>query len=299
MASTTATATSPAPTASATPAATPIPGLSQNQLRYQIIARFGRSEATPPIFFCDNDFYPVARSDEATAAEKWLSSVNKTADEYLDILAHLGVANTTLTPAQKLLVYREHKLLKAITLDPVGDSYQFSVRVAQRGSGTVQTGQQTDGTITPQGSITVVKQRNVPLVCPICLALGARIDTPGGPVAVQDLRPGMWVWTVNLSGERIAAPVERVSHTPVPADHQIVHVRLSDGRELRASSGHPTTDGRTIGALLPGDVLDGSSVISVVLEPYTAGETYDLLPSGDTGFYWADGVEVASTLRGD
>ena len=29
---------------------------------------------------------------------------------------------------------------------------------------------------------------------------------------------------------------------------------------------------------------------------YGEGATYDLLPSGDTGFYWANGILVSSTL---
>ncbi|GEM_PF-773046 len=280
------------PTAPATSTAS----LTQTQLRYLIIARFGRVGA-PPVFFCDSDIYPVARGSEEASAEKWLASVSKSADEYNSILAHLGLTNASLTPAQGLLIYREHKLLSAVTLTPADNAYQFSVRVSQRGSGTVEIGQQTDGTITPQGSITIVKQRSVPLVCPLCLSLGTRIDTPDGPVSVQDIRVGMQVWTLNQRSERIAASVAQVAHTAVPAEHQIVHMRLSDGRELRASPGHPTADGRVIGDLAPGDLLDGARVTGADREPYPFSSTYDLLPDGATGFYWANGVLVASTLR--
>ena len=44
-----------------------------------------------------------------------------------------------------------------------------------------------------------------------------------------------------------------------------------------------------IGDLRPGDTLDGSHVLSAEREPYDGGYTYDLLPGGDTGFYFADG----------
>jgi hypothetical protein len=31
-------------------------------------------------------------------------------------------------------------------------------------------------------------------------------------------------------------------------------------------------------------------------EPYGSGMTFDLLPSGPTGIYWADGVPLRSTI---
>jgi hypothetical protein len=37
-------------------------------------------------------------------------------------------------------------------------------------------------------------------------------------------------------------------------------------------------------------------VISAERVSYDAGATYDLLPAGDTGIYWADDVPLASTL---
>jgi hypothetical protein len=44
-----------------------------------------------------------------------------------------------------------------------------------------------------------------------------------------------------------------------------------------------------------GDPYDGSVVASVVLVPY-AGTTWDLLPSGPTGTYFANGVLLGNTL---
>jgi hypothetical protein len=76
----------------------------------------------------------------------------------------------------------------------------------------------------------------------------------------------------------------------------VIELRLDDGRVLRASAGHPTADGRTLGALAVGDVVDGAHVVSVERVPYTATETYDILPAGETGFYWADGILMGSTL---
>jgi hypothetical protein len=78
----------------------------------------------------------------------------------------------------------------------------------------------------------------------------------------------------------------------------VIHLILDDGRELWVSPGHPTADGRTAGELQAGDRLAGGRVI--VAEPvrYAGAATYDLLPAGDTGFYWANGILLASTLAG-
>jgi hypothetical protein len=70
---------------------------------------------------------------------------------------------------------------------------------------------------------------------------------------------------------------------------------LADGRTVVASPGHPRADGRTIRDLQPGDRYDGSVVASTIVVPY-AGATWDLLPSGPTGTYFANGVLLGSTL---
>jgi hypothetical protein len=83
---------------------------------------------------------------------------------------------------------------------------------------------------------------------------------------------------------------------PVPAAHPVVHLVLSDGRELWASPSHPTADGRLLADLQVNDLLDGARVTSVERLAYGGAATYDILPSGDTGFYWADGILMGSTL---
>ena len=82
-----------------------------------------------------------------------------------------------------------------------------------------------------------------------------------------------------------------------PPIHQMVHLVLADRRELLVSPGHLTGDGRQAGNLRIGDALDGSTVASWELVPYAGGRTYDLLPAGATGFYWANGILMASTLH--
>jgi serine/threonine protein kinase len=130
----------------------------------------------------------------------------------------------------------------------------------------------------------------------ICLSIHTQIDTPRGLVAVEDLRVGDLVWTVDASGARVSAVILRTAKTSVPASHQMVHVTLSDGRELWASPGHPTADGRTLGMLGQGDLLDGARIIQAERVIYDQPATYDILPAGATGFYWADGILIGSTL---
>jgi len=92
--------------------------------------------------------------------------------------------------------------------------------------------------------------------------------------------------------------ISRVGSVRVQATHQVIHLILSDGRELWASLGHPTADGRRLADLVTGDILDGARVLSAERLPYTGSFTYDLLPSGSTGYYWANGILIGSTLKG-
>jgi len=133
--------------------------------------------------------------------------------------------------------------------------------------------------------------------CPICLAASTMIATPNGSARVTDVRVGQVVWTQTADGRRIAEPAIEVGSMPVPQEHLMVHLVLADGRELLASPGHRTADGRALGDLQKGDALDGSAVTSLELVPYSGERTYDLLPAGPTGRYWADGILLSSTLR--
>jgi hypothetical protein len=113
---------------------------------------------------------------------------------------------------------------------------------------------------------------------------------------VQDLHEGMSVWTLDVAWRRVAARVVQAARVRAPTTHQMAHLRLDDGREVLASPGHPTIDGRTLGQLQPGDALDGARVLSAKRIRYADGYTYDILPSGSTGAYWANGILLGSTL---
>ncbi|MBI3274319.1 MAG: hypothetical protein HYZ69_04205 [Candidatus Colwellbacteria bacterium] len=148
-----------------------------------------------------------------------------------------------------------------------------------------------------EGNIaTFIKKTDFNRPCPICLAGDTLIDTIFGRVPVKYLWKGAPVWTSDKAGHRVAGIILETSKTPVPPEHQMVHLVLDDGRELFVSPGHPTVDGRTVGELSPGDFYDGASVIGAERVSYSQGATYDILPSGETGFYWANGVLLGSTL---
>lgn len=133
--------------------------------------------------------------------------------------------------------------------------------------------------------------------CPICLAGNTLIDTPLGQVPVKNLQVGAPVWTADNSGQRVLGYVVKTSKVPVSQAHKMIHLALADGRELFVSPGHPTSNGRGVEDLKAGDTYDGSSVLNMELVPYGEEATYDILPSGETGFYWANGILMGSTLK--
>ena len=147
------------------------------------------------------------------------------------------------------------------------------------------------------GVATFIKKTDYNKPCPICLSGDTLINTPLSTTRVKDMRAGMPVWTLDAAGNRIAGVVRKTSKTPVPLTHQMVHLVLNDGRELFASPRHPTIDERTIENLVVNDLYDGARVISVARVPYSDVATYDILPSGETGFYWANGILLDSTLH--
>lgn len=274
------------------PTSTPIPplpgGLGPTELKYRVLTEF------PDLFFCDPDYYPIARADEMDLARQRFPELQTNPEEFTAILAHNNLAGVTaFNDDQKLLIYREHKKLAAVFFEVTSAGYQFRIQVAK----TEGNGELVSGVIDGQGAITVQKREQSIATCPICLAANTLIDTPDGSVRVQDLRVGMRVWTLDKIGLRVAEPLIRVSKTIVPASHQVVHLVLDDGRSLWVSPGHPTADGRAVGQLQVGDVLDGATVVSVERVHYMGAATYDILPDGSTGFYWANGTLIGSTLH--
>lgn len=258
-----------------------------DQLKFKVLDKVGA-----PVY-CDPDFYPVARlgGEESNAIADY-PLIQANAEMYAAIVVHEHLPAGDLTDAQKLTLYRAYKLLRALDLTSSGDGYTFQYRA--RSSGSIQL---VSGTVRIDGVVAITSQtQSGPPPCPICLAATTLIATTGGPIRVTDVTPGTVVWTESPAGLQVAAPVLEVGSTQVPAGHLMVHLMLADGRELLASPGHRTADGRPLGTLAVGDRLDGSTVRVWELLPYAGDRTYDILPAGPTGSYWANGILLSSTL---
>jgi hypothetical protein len=265
------------------------PPLTIDALKFTVMDSIG----TP--VYCDPDFYPIARDggEQASAIARY-PQIRAQPDLYAAIVAHEHLPSSALNDAQKLTLYRAYKLLQALALTQNGNEYAFDFLARKQSAGSIQ---RVKGTVRIDGMVTVKSTTlSGPPPCPICLAASTLIATPGGGVRVTDLVPGMTVWTATRDGRRVAVNVLEVGSTQVPSTHLMVSLRLADGRALVASPGHRTADGRQLGDLAIGQVVDGSTITHWELVPYGGDRTYDLLPAGPTGTYWADGILLSSTL---
>lgn len=132
--------------------------------------------------------------------------------------------------------------------------------------------------------------------CPYdCDSPDTPVATPGGERPIAELREGDLVLSVD-HGEVRAVPIVATRQHAVSDHHAVVRVVLASGRVIEISASHPTTDGRSLGALAPGDLLGDVLVESVSMIQYTHAFTYDILPASDTGSYFAAGALIGSTL---
>lgn len=258
--------------------------LTTPELKYRLIDKIG-----PPLF-CGPPVVRMPSDGEATQEVAALRSQDPATFDAIVRHEKLDAAHLTADDDRRIL--EQVQLLEALRLQVEGQLFRFDY-IAGRPSP-----EHVVGTIDAHGAISLESHDPTSFPgrggCPICLAAGDRIATPNGEVPVVELRPGMLVWTMD-AGRRVAAPISFVGHTPAPFGHHVIRVVLADGRAVVASPGHPTGDGRRVGELNPGDLLDGSRVMTTNLMPYV-GDTWDLLPLSSTGEYWADGVLLGSTL---
>jgi hypothetical protein len=262
--------------------------VSPTELKYRLIEQFGQP------FYCDPDLYPVGR--EVPMGEVRQRVLNLSANDptmFQVIAAHLGIADpSSLSDDQVRQMYDESKKLNGILLDLVESGYQFQIRISDAGS----QGRLIAGLISRDGDIEQVRIEPATLICPRCLPGSALIDTPDGLIPVKDLRKGMQVWTSDGHGGRYPAIILDTVVRWVPLQHEMMHVVLDDGRQLYVAGGHPLADGRAVGSLSKGDVVDGAHVIEAKLVRQQDDATYDILPSGETGTYWANSILLGSTL---
>jgi len=132
----------------------------------------------------------------------------------------------------------------------------------------------------------------------VCMAACASPDTPiatpEGERAIAELGIGDLVYSVDRDAIRVV-PIARVRRVHV-AHHSVLRIALGGGIRLQISPLHPTADGRLLGALRVGDLLDGHRIERVELIPYDADSTYDILPASETGTYFAAGALIGSTI---
>ncbi len=126
-----------------------------------------------------------------------------------------------------------------------------------------------------------------------CNSPDTLITTPNGSVPIKDLKPGDLV-----TSDGKAVKILQVSRVRA-VNHKVCRVVFAGGTVLVVSPGHPLPDGRTIGILKEGDMVDGRLVIKNGLIPYRHDFTYDILPDSVSGTYSADGITVGSTLPRD
>lgn len=260
--------------------------LTPTQLRYRLDTRY-------QIFYCDPDYWPVARDDEQQRALERFPEIAADEERFAAILQHLDLtAVTAFTDEQKLAIYRESKRLDSIVLEPADGGYKFQLRAS-----TAEKYFSVTGEIASSGRIAAEHWQPGSNICPICLTGDTHIATARGAVPVQELVPGDLVWSLDARGARVLSPLRRTARAPLVGAVPMLRVRLEDGLELVASGAHPMLDGGHLSDLRARDSLGGHRVESVTLRYLRLGATYDLLPASSTGAYWANDVLLASTLR--
>jgi Hint domain len=261
---------------------------SQYELEYRLLAEY------PGVFWNDPDVYPVARpGQELQNALLQFVSIRANDVEFSAILEHLDLdRKDSYTDEEKLLIYRQHKLLTlAVQMTRLeSGTYRFVLRVGEG------QGERLEGTITAAGKINVEKREPSFNTHPICLTEGTLIATPLGPIPVEAVRTGMLVWTTDMSGRRVAAPVLDTRAVYVSESYRALSLTLDDGRTITASPGHPSSEGKRLDQYRIGDLLDGNTIVRMELVSYAGHQTYDLLPASATGVYWANGIRLKSTI---
>ena len=84
-----------------------------------------------------------------------------------------------------------------------------------------------------------------------------------------------------------------------PAKSRRASDLLENGQVLQISARHPTADSRTFGELRTGDKLGELRIKAIEFVTYEHDYTFDILPDSDTGYYFAGGALIGSTLASE
>lgn len=130
-----------------------------------------------------------------------------------------------------------------------------------------------------------------------CLHPSTLILTPDGNKSVSLLKVNDQIWGRSKNGIKVKEKVLSISKSRTSSTHYLIHLLLSDMREVMVSPLHPLSDYiNQFRHLKKNEIFDGARVVSVKHYYYPNQFTYDILPSGDTGNYWANGILMGSTL---
>lgn len=217
------------------------------------------------------------------------------APTYAAIIRRERLAPIPLTNDQIVAVYWDWLKLNAVRLSWDGNAYDFAMFPESIKPEALR--YEMVGKVDVLGHVYDVRQSSAMGACPICLAAGSLISTPSGPIPVSKIVIGMHVWSASADGQPMDALVlETTSRLAAPGS-QLIHVVLADGRHITASGPHEIADGRPLGSLRVGDEIQGVAIMQLDAVDDSFGFTYDLLPSGATGEYWADGILMRTTLN--
>ena len=244
-------------------------------------------------YYCDPDEFPVGYGTAAQRARRGFPTVEADPQALSVIAGELHLGSGPYDIAAKERIWQLYKRMNAVGLERGKGGYRFTL-VSDPDNGKFR-----HGFVRDDGAVFLGRPYNEPNYhgCPICLVRGTLIGTPIGSVPVDRLRIGDPIWTTGPGGIRIATRVAVVGRVAVGPRHAVIEVQLRDGRAIVASPGHPLGDGRHLMDLRVGFKYDGSRVASLRWATYADGWTYDVLPAGPTGDYWANGILVGSTLR--
>ena len=123
-----------------------------------------------------------------------------------------------------------------------------------------------------------------------CLPEGVRIDTPNGPVAIEDLKAGDHVTGFHGSPVRVAQ-IHEYAEDPGLSRYLTIH--FANGAQVSASPKH-RIDGIPASMLQPGDACGGTTVVRIAPLP-RVDRSFDLLTS-DAG-YRISGIPVNSMIE--
>lgn len=123
-----------------------------------------------------------------------------------------------------------------------------------------------------------------------CVPEGVRIDTPSGPIRIEDLKAGDTI--TGYRGSQVR--VEQIhQYREDPASSRYVTVTFSSGATVSVSSRHRIA-GTPAGDLRTGDVC-GSETVTSIGEMHNVSRSFDLLTE-DPG-YRIGGIPVNSMIE--